>query len=133
MTWRDLNPFRPPPPPVKENRYEGLEEALTMVAVTLKSGLSTIVRTLERIERHMANIDTATENLEKLVTVGDGMATLLGALAEEVRNLKSAGTDPETAAKIDRLNQVMAENTEQWTAAVVANTDAEGEETQPAE
>lgn len=76
----------------------------------------------------MANIDSATENLQKLVTVGDGMASLLGTLAEEVRNLKSTRTDPETAAKIDELDRIIQENTTEWAEAIKANTAAEDEE-----
>lgn len=75
----------------------------------------------------MANIDDATNNLEKLVTVGDGMVSLLGTLNEEIRNLKSSHTDSQTAAKIDQLNKIIEENMEEWTVAVKANTPAEDE------
>lgn len=75
----------------------------------------------------MANIDQAAQNLERLVSVGDGMVLLLGTLNEEIRNLKSTQTDPETARKIDELNAKIEENTTEWTDALVKNTPAEGE------
>lgn len=71
------------------------------------------------------SIDNATDDLTKLTTVGDGMARLLGDLAQAVRDLKAAGTDPATAAKIDALDATIQAKTAEWSAAVVANTPAE--------
>lgn len=87
------------------------------------------VRSLERIADHMAKIDTATQDLTALLTVGDSVVALLGTLSQEVRDLESAGTDPETAAKIDALDQKMTAKAGEWAAAVAANTAASGEVT----
>ncbi len=117
------NPFNP------LKRLENIiEQGFKTLSQTLSTGFGKINLTLERINNHMANIDQASQNLEALVTVGDGMALLLGTLNEEIRNLKSTQTDPETARKIDALNAKIEENTAEWAEALVKNTPAEDEE-----
>jgi len=76
------------------------------------------------LERIAMSIETATADLTKLTDVGDGMAHLLGDLSQAVRDLKSAGTDPATAAKIEALDATIQAKTAEWSAAVVANTPA---------
>ena len=89
----------------------------------------TLSKHLKKIGDHMANIDTTTQDLTGLLTVGDGLVSLLGTLNQEIRDLKSAGTDPETAAKIDALDQKITDKTTEWAAAIAANTAASGDVT----
>lgn len=118
---------KPPTTPTTPSDIETLTTTVTVYGRRLCSALDRINDRLERIERHMANIDNATESLRGLTTVGDSLVTLLTALRQEVKDLKSAGTDPETARKIDVLDETIRAKTAEWAAAAVENTGAAGE------
>lgn len=92
--------------------------------VTIAAELKTLNRTLERIEKHMATLDTLSADLTPLTSAVQGTVTLLGTLAQEVRDLKTTQTDPATAAKIDALDASIQQNTRDLAAALAANTDS---------
>lgn len=104
--------------------YFGIEPSATNKALkSIAEELKTLNKTLERIENHMANLDTLKDDLTPLTSAVRGTVTLLGTLAQEVRDLKTTQTDPATAQKIDDLDARIQQNTHDLANALAANTE----------
>ncbi len=77
---------------------------------------------LEKIA--MKNIDDLVAAVTAETSAEESLETLVGNLAQQVRDLKSNGTDPATAAKIDALATQIENNTHNIVNAVQQNTPA---------
>lgn len=78
-----------------------------------------IATTLAAERRIMKALDNLTSRLTDLITVGDGLATLLGTIHSEVLGLR--GKDD---VAIEELAGRIAAKKDEWAAAIQANTDA---------
>lgn len=86
--------------------------------------ISQINQRLGRMETRMATLDTLATDLSQNTSAVQSAVTLLGTLAQEIRDLKTPTTDPATAAKIDALDAQLTANTKLLADAVAANTPA---------
>jgi len=75
---------------------------------------------LRLLERNAMALEAMSDHLKRLTDVGDSVVTLLGGLRQEVHDLRTAGTDPTTAAAIQKLDGIIQSKTDEWAAAVVA-------------
>ena len=119
------------------NPFSGIAKSLASIADTLNEFIKlltdepyTIVKILERMEQHMATLDTAAQDMTQLTSAADSVVVLLGRMADEIQGLKGSQTDPETARKIDDLDAKIRATTGALANAVVADTPAD-ENAQP--
>lgn len=69
-------------------------------------------------------VTAAEEAARKNADAEDAVIGLLGALAQQISDLKSAGTDPATVQRIQALATALQQKADALGAAVVANTPA---------
>lgn len=104
-----------------------LVQLVHTLAQDLEVAQSRIIATTLAAERKiMKALDNLTSRLTDLITVGDGLATLLGTLHSEVLGLR--GKDD---VAIEELANRIAAKKDEWAVAIQTNTDA-APTTQPA-
>lgn len=98
----------------------GIEEALVFLR-RLESKLDTLLAKETIMAQTLADLQAA---VAAETTIDASAVTLLGGLSAQIAALKSAGTDPATAAAIDALATQVTTDTSSLSAAVTANTPA---------
>lgn len=84
-------------------------------------------RSRKRHNRIMKTLDNLEADVTRLESAAGSANLLLGRLTQAIKDLKDSQTDPATAARIDALASRVETDADALSAAVVANTPAEGE------